>query len=374
MAKNRSITSFDSNSVYQIFFFSLVAIVCVFQGKHYLQRNIISLSLLNIDALSLLALDAIIETNENPKLQSQTLETYFESVSTNKNFLEQIPNKVLCRSCTIASYLVISDFLYSRDRNEETNDPIAKYWLGKMYTANGKANIGRELMQSAGAGMPLARVGDKYYNESNCHEAVEYYRSSVFAGLKSPNVYSRMIDCLNRLNFLDESEKRLQEGITLWPTNSILFYRRGQLAEITGDISAAKDDYKKSIELDSSYPWAHYLLAGIHEKEGNIDLAISEQSSVANLLPENPFMQFELGRLYYQAKDYSSANLLFERAIKLKPSYAHYWIWLGRTYLELGNSQKALDAICHSINLDPQFQSTAEFIFREIGQDCTYLP
>jgi len=76
---------------------------------------------------------------------------------------------------------------------------------------------------------------------------------------------------------------------------------------------------------------------------GADDWALNSYSQAVNLEPTNPHYPTQRGIVYYQSKDFNSAKINLESAIFLSPNYANALYFLGLTYYNLNQTDKALE-------------------------------
>jgi cytochrome c-type biogenesis protein CcmH/NrfG len=75
-------------------------------------------------------------------------------------------------------------------------------------------------------------------------------------------------------------------------------------------------------------------------------LALSAKS------PDDPSLRAEIGKLYYQMRQFSLAAKYYEDSVRLKPDAVVY-VKLGGAYHFGGNEEKAIGAWNHALRLDP---------------------
>ncbi|MDX1535340.1 MAG: tetratricopeptide repeat protein [Candidatus Spechtbacterales bacterium] len=99
-----------------------------------------------------------------------------------------------------------------------------------------------------------------------------------------------------------------------------------------------------SIELKSNYSEARFLLANAYSRLGELDKAIEETETVAELNPSDPNVAFQLGLLYYQDESYNLAKDALEYSLTLaNGEFANARYYLGLAYFELGDRQLAIE-------------------------------
>jgi tetratricopeptide (TPR) repeat protein/glycosyltransferase involved in cell wall biosynthesis len=96
--------------------------------------------------------------------------------------------------------------------------------------------------------------------------------------------------------------------------------------------------------------------------ESKVDLAIQKYLQQAQLEPNLPGIQVNLGSLYARQKQWEQAILHYQKAISLAPNLAVAYRNLGRAYQKIGETTKAA-AICYkAYTLEPKSVSGAEHL------------
>jgi len=108
-------------------------------------------------------------------------------------------------------------------------------------------------------------------------------------------------------------------------------------------LNKAESALNKSISLKSDYAAAHFLLAQIYFREGDINATIRKVVDLVNITPNDSGLLFQLGILYYRANQISQAQIAFERAVSLDQNYANARYFLGLIYDAQGQKQKAIE-------------------------------
>ena len=148
-----------------------------------------------------------------------------------------------------------------------------------------------------------------------------------------------------------------QEALKLEPTNPYFPTQAGisilrEVSRLAQDqkqereklISEAREQFEKAIGLKSDYAPAHFQLAKVYQAQGRTAEMAGELERAKNSDPFDVGLAFQLGLIYFQAKDYQKAKTELERAVLLSPDYANALYFLGLTYDELGEKENAIKA------------------------------
>lgn len=132
-----------------------------------------------------------------------------------------------------------------------------------------------------------------------------------------------------------EAEKRA-------PSNPAIPLALGRMAAISGNVTAAREDIVKAINLKSNYTDAYYTLAQLEVATNNITGAIQSVEAATLIESTNAPLFFQLGLLKYNNSDFAGAAKAFEQAVALVPDYANAKYFLGLSYELLGKRDKAI--------------------------------
>lgn len=137
------------------------------------------------------------------------------------------------------------------------------------------------------------------------------------------------------------------------PTSPESYLASARVEILKNDLPKAKEFLEKAIDIKKDYAEAHFLTAQIEATRGNMTGAIKSAENTAFLAPNDVGVLFQLGLLYYQNGQTAEAQLVFERAISLIPSYSNARYFLGLIYAKQGNRDKALEQFRNIKELNP---------------------
>jgi len=123
---------------------------------------------------------------------------------------------------------------------------------------------------------------------------------------------------------------------------------RTSFAGPPGRIGASGDSKPRARAL------SHFLAATVLERRGEMDQALTELQSAADLQPDSSSLTLRLIRAYVRNQDYENAREMAEKAIKQIPGNANLYIVLGEIYHQLNEYDLAVDAFKKAIEVDPE--------------------
>jgi tetratricopeptide (TPR) repeat protein len=102
--------------------------------------------------------------------------------------------------------------------------------------------------------------------------------------------------------------------------------------------AAAGGGDKARAELSAAFKNATDLT-----QAGKYDEAIAAYNQIIATTPSVPEVQYNLGYIYTQKKDWANAEAAYKKALELKPSYNEASLALARVYQESGQGDKAME-------------------------------
>ncbi len=140
----------------------------------------------------------------------------------------------------------------------------------------------------------------------------------------------------------NQSIRSFSAAAKLEPTNPVIMSELGKAYATGKYFDQAKQSFQKAIELKADYLPARLGLAKVYGAEGNNQEAIKELQSINNSDDANIESIYELGRAYFNNKNYALAATEFEKALSKNPLYLNALYSLGLSYEKLKEFDLAL--------------------------------
>jgi len=102
---------------------------------------------------------------------------------------------------------------------------------------------------------------------------------------------------------------------------------------------------------DSGFGWK--ALGAFLHTQGKLEEALVAKRKSAQLLPQDPEVQCNLGHLLQEVGEFEAGLAALDRALKLRPNYPEAYNNLGITYQRLGDVDRALKNFMRALELDP---------------------
>ena len=96
-----------------------------------------------------------------------------------------------------------------------------------------------------------------------------------------------------------------------------------------------------------------YAEAQAAEQQGDTAAAIEKYRQMIRLAPHLAAAYNNLGRLYFNQRDYKDAEPVLEHGLRINPAMPTASVMLGLTYFELGENQKAEPLLRRAVRADP---------------------
>jgi Flp pilus assembly protein TadD len=126
------------------------------------------------------------------------------------------------------------------------------------------------------------------------------------------------------------------------PGNPSVPLALARLDALAGNVTGARKNIGKALELKNNYTDAYYTLAQLEVAANNIPGAIRSVEAAAVIDSSNAGLYFQLGLLKYNQKDFAGSVAAFERSITLVPDYANARYFLGLSYERLSRRADAI--------------------------------
>jgi Tfp pilus assembly protein PilF len=139
------------------------------------------------------------------------------------------------------------------------------------------------------------------------------------------------------------------------PDDPILQQDLGIAYMAKDDLETAVLHFKKALEIDPDYAEATNNLGAAYLAMEKWDSAIAcFEMLKEDLLYETPHYPLaNLGKAYYEKKDYSEAEKYYQEALTTKPGFVNALFGLGKTYLAMGKVKKAVGALEEAVEVAP---------------------
>ena len=154
----------------------------------------------------------------------------------------------------------------------------------------------------------------------------------------------------------DDAEEAGKAFIETYPDKSLGYYIMGTVSYHSNDFSKAKSYYEQALELDNKNFVTLYQLALCDIELKDFQEVISVTDKAISLYPEQPLFYLFQGIAYFNLNDYENTVKVLEKGRKLsanKELTVNFDTYIGDTYHQLNNKQKAYEAYDRVLKSDP---------------------
>ncbi|PYV43619.1 MAG: hypothetical protein DMG06_09950 [Acidobacteria bacterium] len=174
--------------------------------------------------------------------------------------------------------------------------------------------------------------------------ALEIYRLALSVDNSAAPAYAGIGHICWELDSPVVARSFLQKGLELHPNNADLHFSLGLLLQSLGQIDESIRHYQKAIELqEPNAPALHWTQLGTAQLAGAKENEIAAEASFRRALERDPgFAQahYELGKLYFQRREFDQAEQSFENAVRYDPQLLRAYYQYGLTCIRNGKSEK----------------------------------
>lgn len=208
----------------------------------------------------------------------------------------------------------------------------------------------------------------------NQQNIIKLVALSIQEGRTATKVAPKMIAAKEALGVVYRDVQGLAQGALEWgirtfrealkadPKNPVLLTELGKLLVIDNKKKEAESLFAKAASLRENYVPAIVQLAALKEKEGKKKEALK---TLEDLVKKNPFSiqgRFELGRMYFNGKEYDKAAREFRAVLTLFPKHSNARYSLGLVYERQNRLRKALLEFEEVLKLNPNNELIAKKI------------
>ena len=160
----------------------------------------------------------------------------------------------------------------------------------------------------------LARV---YYEQQRFADAARAARQSIRVDATSVEAHDLLGQCLEGLGDFSPATEAYQAAISLdgkkqvqspWP-----HFHLGSLLHDLGDLSGAEGSLDDAIAIDAEHGPSLREIGIVRQKLGKLDAAAEALETASRLLPDDPRIQYVLGRIYIRRGDAVRGNVALRR-------------------------------------------------------------
>src|SRR6267143_1881795 len=244
----------------------------------------------------------------------------------------------------------------------------------------------RQQRTPAGAHITLGRA---LRQKGYLQEALKEYEKAIEGGEANAEVLQAMLELYLLQRDTGAAIATADRFAREFSPTAKTWNGRGVALQLEGRQTEAEESYKRALEIDSSYPFAHNnigvliwhkgdtkgainafrralqapsppvearlnLALGLFRRK-HIDLSLEAYRQVLRSAPEHPVAWNGIGLILVELEKYSDARNAFARAIQANPDFAEAHYNLSFTLSNLGDFSSALRETKRALSLDPMY-------------------
>lgn len=151
----------------------------------------------------------------------------------------------------------------------------------------------------------------------------------------------------------------LQQVVQAEPKNAEAFYLAGVALSAVGNLQGAETSFAKSVQESPSMVLGYVGLSDVYLRLKRDSDAVRILENALKILPGDPLLQFELGKLSARAGNFDQA-LRYLESIPAADAPPGFWETLGRTYLSAGRIGEARRAYSELLKGNPHSVKTLQ--------------
>jgi len=203
-------------------------------------------------------------------------------------------------------------------------------------------------------------------------EGLQYFVQAIEKDPSYARAYMGLSDCYGIMGYYflppqyaftkarDAAAKALEIDDTLAEAHSSMAFAKENLER---DWVAAEKGFRRAIELDPDYIWAHQWYALYMAARGRHSEALTEMKRALDVDPTSPQLIMVLGMIYYLARFYDRAVNELRKVVEMDPHHVLASFFLGLAYLEKGRFDEAMAHVRRSAHLT----GNAPFFVQGVG-------
>lgn len=157
-------------------------------------------------------------------------------------------------------------------------------------------------------------TAEYYYNigyiktaEEKYGEAIEAFRKATQLDRLFAKAYEAMGRAYNMLGQSGEAEKYLQKAADIYMSK-----------ENVGD---AEQILNEIIEINPGTINVYNSLGVLYRKKGDLETALKNYLKAIKVHPDEPYIHYNIGRLYLEMKNPAESKIYFQNAVKIAPDF-----------------------------------------------------
>ena len=199
---------------------------------------------------------------------------------------------------------------------------------------------------------PYNNLGLTYNKIEKYDSALYYLEKAIILDPDDAKSYNNRGDAYYGKKDYVNAVKDYTESFALRPNYKFYYADRGDAFFFFGDFDKAIEDFKAAVYLDENYSYALRRLGDCYYTKADYPKAVRYATKALQLDSKYYIARYLRAMSYMRMEQYNAAIDEFLEVIRMNPTYANAYGYLGRTYYCTGNYPMCIQYSQKTIRLD----------------------
>ena len=260
---------------------------------------------------------------------------------------------------------------FEKIRHEEGDDPRVLYYLGRLDLDDrnyASAILNLKVAAAAKPSPPFPEtayyLGFACFKQGNLPAAEKWLKEAARLTPRDPRV-------LYQLGFVYRKEGREEDAKKTLAASEELRRREDNESLLTTECGqkldqGAREEARAVCEqlYVPNDPQKLTSLGMLYAQHGNLQAALKPFGRAAELMPQDPWIQYNVARTYYMLNQFEQARAPLAAAIERYPDLFPLNALYGAVLLKLGQEVPAYRVLHHAQQLNPQDPGTTDLLYK----------
>jgi serine/threonine-protein kinase len=159
-----------------------------------------------------------------------------------------------------------------------------------------------------------------------------------------------IFDVLSPCDVLPKALEATRRALELDPELAEAHAQRVHVEVMCGNFEDAEHGFRRALEINPRLSVAHHWMGLVRLSNGQIEEALASVQRAQELEPLALILSANIGMIYYYARRYEDAVAQLQATLEMDASFDHARSYLGRTYLRMGDIDRALEEFLRRTN------------------------
>ncbi|KAJ3089658.1 hypothetical protein HK102_005844 [Quaeritorhiza haematococci] len=207
--------------------------------------------------------------------------------------------------------------------------------------------------------------GTFYFLKADIGNAVTDFSKSLDLDPKNVNSIIKMASIFMEKGEVEQTFAEFKKAESVNAEDPDLYYHRGQVKFLTGDLAGAADDYRKSLVLDDDFVYAHIQLGVAQYKMGDIGDATVTFRKASKKFKDRAEVYNYHGEILLDQQKFQDALQNFDKAIEMQPDSPLPYINKALLYLQWKNDPETAENLLRKAT---EVDSMCDIAYAQLAQ------